>query len=53
MKNIKKIKVQELNDKELRKVNGGDQFMHDLGMHVGSLVKSIMNGGTSQTWQRW
>ncbi|HFK5587199.1 TPA: bacteriocin [Elizabethkingia anophelis] len=53
MKNLNKIKVKELSNKELKQVNGGDKFLLDLGIHVGNFVKSIMNGGTSQTWQRW
>ena len=44
MKNIKKYKVQRLNHHELKSINGGDDFLKDLGRAFGKFVGSIFDG---------
>ncbi len=41
MKNIEKFSVANLDTREMRDINGGDKFTHDLGKWLGHIAREI------------
>ena len=50
MKKLEKYKVKKLNHQELKIINGGDDFMKDLGRAIGRFVGSIFDGEYCDTY---
>ncbi len=44
MKELKKEQLEELSHHELKSINGGDDFLRDLGSALGRFVGSIFDG---------